>query len=501
MAARGAAGHRTFPHRRGPGAVLRGRTPAAPSGAAPAAAAKAGAASPRPAPPVHAAAAVAAAVGGEKASPREGSPSGKGLLSGLYSMPTRRRLPAGQVPPGGGAERSPAASPKGRMQAALCLPRLGSPSWTIEAAAAAAALPPGTAMPAAARGRCQQLLPPSPDSPQPPDREAPSGPPRAVPPPAPAPRRRDAPRRPAESRRGRRHRGPSAMELLPPEIVQRILLWLPNPEPGEGAEGELCNDRKRAVATLRLVSPAMMSKLRSVPVALRWRRGSMSHLRSLMERWTFSSIHLAGRGVGNKGLEQLLDALRLAPRQDQGRTEGLHLEANKITLAGARLLGAFLCGPAGLGVSRLSLSGNAIGDDGVRVLAEALTFGKVGGRATAQLSHLSLYNTGVGDDGAGVLARLATDQPLLTSLDLDGNHVTCKGAMALASALESGDCSLRSLSLWRNAVGDDGAAALAQAVFINSTLTELDLRGNFSLSRRGKDALLTARPSRLSISV
>eukprot|EP00191_Tetraselmis_sp_GSL018_P010024 CAMPEP_0177617222 /NCGR_PEP_ID=MMETSP0419_2-20121207/24730_1 /TAXON_ID=582737 /ORGANISM="Tetraselmis sp., Strain GSL018" /LENGTH=94 /DNA_ID=CAMNT_0019115645 /DNA_START=504 /DNA_END=784 /DNA_ORIENTATION=+ len=67
---------------------------------------------------------------------------------------------------------------------------------------------------------------------------------------------------------------------------------------------------------------------------------------------------------------------------------------------------------------------NGIGDEGAKVLAEALNNGA--------LTELSLRGNGIGDEGAKALAAALWQNPALTELRLWGNIIGDEGAKALA---------------------------------------------------------------------
>ncbi|KAI9029521.1 kinase-like domain-containing protein [Hyaloraphidium curvatum] len=94
------------------------------------------------------------------------------------------------------------------------------------------------------------------------------------------------------------------------------------------------------------------------------------------------------------------------------------------------------------GYTELKAEGQAIGDSGVRALAEAL-------RSNSTLTTLWLDNNSIGDEGARALAAVL------------------KGNLALAG-----------LSLSSNSFGDEGARALLSSLELNPSLTRLDLANN-----------------------
>jgi uncharacterized protein (TIGR02996 family) len=127
-------------------------------------------------------------------------------------------------------------------------------------------------------------------------------------------------------------------------------------------------------------------------------------------------------------------------------------------------------------VTHLSLSGNRVGYEGVRVLRSSPNLG--------QLQHLNLECNPIGDEGAVALAqcpRLAA----LTHLDLRRTGVTPWGVKALAASPHLRK--LQWLDLSENQIGDAGAGLLAASPNLAAVHT-LNLAG-CSLKGDGVSAL------------
>ena len=78
----------------------------------------------------------------------------------------------------------------------------------------------------------------------------------------------------------------------------------------------------------------------------------------------------------------------------------------------------------------------------------------------------------------------------LTSLDLYGNFIGHKGANSLSEALRV-NTSLTSLGLYRNSIADEGANSLSESLRVNTSLTSLDLSRN-SIGGEGANSLSEA---------
>ncbi|MBL8924312.1 MAG: hypothetical protein JNJ54_36020 [Myxococcaceae bacterium] len=101
----------------------------------------------------------------------------------------------------------------------------------------------------------------------------------------------------------------------------------------------------------------------------------------------------------------------------------------------------------------------------------------------AQLAWLDLSSNAIGNDGAAALAR-ARFAPRLTRLGLEGNQLGSRGAAALVE----GTASLVALDLSANPLGDDGARELAAAPALGQV--ELLMLAGCAIGPAGARALL-----------
>ncbi|MFF0967529.1 gala protein [Streptomyces sp. NPDC003703] len=115
--------------------------------------------------------------------------------------------------------------------------------------------------------------------------------------------------------------------------------------------------------------------------------------------------------------------------------------------------------------------------------------------ASPHARHLLLGTNAIGDEGATAVARAVGSGPHgLHTLYLGCNRIGPDGVTALAGALAA-DTTVRALWLKRNPVGDDGARALAALLRRNTALRTLDLV-NTGLTTAGLRALLDALTDR-----
>jgi NLR family CARD domain-containing protein 3 len=134
----------------------------------------------------------------------------------------------------------------------------------------------------------------------------------------------------------------------------------------------------------------------------------------------------------------------------------LSLENNKIGDDGAKAVAALL---AVSSMAELNLAVNLIGDEGAVALGAGLA-------ASRTLKALSLYHNKVSDHGTSAIGN-TLETSALETLDLSFNAV--RSVDALAEALW-GNSSLSDLDLSGNQIGDEGALKLSKAVEVNRTL-------------------------------
>ena len=132
----------------------------------------------------------------------------------------------------------------------------------------------------------------------------------------------------------------------------------------------------------------------------------------------------------------------------------------------------------------LRLNNNSITSVGASLLADLLDTGKV-------LQDLSLFHNAIADNGVLSLARiLSNSNNTLVELHLGDNQITDQGVQYLAEMLRS-NRSLLSLNLQGNHIKDEGVRILAEVIEKhNSTIETLFLNSNSSLTDLTVDFLL-----------
>eukprot|EP00118_Oscarella_pearsei_P001915 m.8893 g.8893 ORF g.8893 m.8893 type:complete len:1005 (+) comp20952_c0_seq2:2-3016(+) len=189
---------------------------------------------------------------------------------------------------------------------------------------------------------------------------------------------------------------------------------------------------------------------------------------------SYVEVNCENWNVGDRGAEALAEALR-----SNTRVRMLKLGGCEITHVGAQALADTLGDP--LKKSKLlrlefttsndAQRGNPLGNSGAIFLTQILR------NASAVLQHLVVNKCGIGDEGAAALAEALQANYRLLTIHLGENCISDKGAESLGRCLAA-NRRLQGLSLWHNRIFADGAEALAEGLRTNSSLVWLGLGCN-----------------------
>nr|XP_051685771.1 NACHT, LRR and PYD domains-containing protein 2 [Oryctolagus cuniculus] len=184
---------------------------------------------------------------------------------------------------------------------------------------------------------------------------------------------------------------------------------------------------------------------------------------------------------------ELLDTgaklLCVALRHPRCLLQRLSLESCHLTEASCKELSSALI--VNQRLTHLSLAENDLGDGGVKVLCEGLSYPE------CCLQTLVLWCCNVTSEGCAALSRLLQQTSSLTHLDLGLNHIGLAGLRFLCEALKDPCCNLQCLWLWGCSIPPFSCADLSSALAINQTLVSLDL-GQNSLGFSGVKMLCEA---------
>ena len=140
-------------------------------------------------------------------------------------------------------------------------------------------------------------------------------------------------------------------------------------------------------------------------------------------------------GLGDGQLVEIFEAMSVHPQLEQLRLENMNIERNECAT-----LANILC--------------------------------------STNLQGLNLRNNDIGDEGTRIIANALTTNSNLADLFLSHNNITARGCHSLAIILGSTTSNLKILDLRKNSVGNEGALVLANALTTNRKLTYLGLHYN-----------------------
>ena len=232
--------------------------------------------------------------------------------------------------------------------------------------------------------------------------------------------------------------------------------------PGLPKTPELARARGRRVAA-RAKQKVELAVDRQGKGSMLWksRTGGLKELRI---------VHLERQGVTDKKAQFLGEEFALIP---QGRPVHVLLAENWIGEAGAAAIASGLL--ASNCAHRINLAQNRIGGAGAGHFGKLITL-------ESELRSLDLSDNPLGLASFEALGAALSKSATLRVLRLDRTGAGLGGALeALSAALCSADCTLKSLSLRKNAIRGVGACVLAESLAENTCLHVLEL-GNNSIS-------------------
>jgi uncharacterized protein (TIGR02996 family) len=216
-----------------------------------------------------------------------------------------------------------------------------------------------------------------------------------------------------------------------------------------------------------------------------------------------AALDLSFNGVCDGGVRLLARSAALPRLRELALNDNGHVSGDGV----AQLAGS----PHLAGLRVLDVSGNDVGDAGVRAVVKSLTLTRlhtfrvfanhIGDAGVAALvgselfvrlmtrdAALDLRQNAIGAAGTAALGEAAA-AAAVEVIDLSGNYLGDEGLMALARS--GGFPRLRKLSVRQNQIGDRGAFALARSPIMRQ-LVSLDVSAN-QLTPKGIDALWSAR--------
>ncbi|XP_072892597.1 NACHT, LRR and PYD domains-containing protein 12-like [Hemitrygon akajei] len=181
---------------------------------------------------------------------------------------------------------------------------------------------------------------------------------------------------------------------------------------------------------------------------------------------SLTDLDLSVNKLGDSGVKLVSAALR----NPECKIQKLRLRDVSLTDSGAEdLVSALSTNPS---LTDLDLSVNKLGDSGVKLVSAALR------NPECKIQKLRLDKVGLTDSGAEDLVSALSTKPSLTDLDLSGNKLGDSGVKLVSAALMNPECKIQKLELNNVDLTDSGAEDLVSALRTNPSLTELDLSYN-----------------------
>ncbi|XP_059817765.1 ribonuclease inhibitor-like [Hypanus sabinus] len=194
--------------------------------------------------------------------------------------------------------------------------------------------------------------------------------------------------------------------------------------------------------------------------------GAEDLISALSTNPSLTELNLSGNKLGDSGVKLVSAALR----NPECKIQRLGLSGVGLTDSGAEdLVSALSTNPS---LTELDLSGNKLGDSGVKLVSAALR------NPECKIQKLWLGDVGLTDSGAEDLVSALSTNPSLTDLSLSGNKLGDSGVKLVSAALRNPECKIQRLWLGDVGLTDSGAEDLVSALSTNPSLTDLSLSGN-----------------------
>ncbi|KAH1171782.1 hypothetical protein KIL84_007400, partial [Mauremys mutica] len=162
----------------------------------------------------------------------------------------------------------------------------------------------------------------------------------------------------------------------------------------------------------------------------------------LFTNWSLEKLDLSANTLGDSGLKHLCEGLK----HPHCKLQILLLWQCHLTAACCGDLAAALSTNQSL--TELELSGNKLGDSGIKVLCEGLK------HARCKLQKLVVWDCHLTDACCGALSSLLSTNQSLRELNLSGNNLSYSGVKLLCEGLKHPNCQLQKLDLSENHIDE-----------------------------------------------
>ncbi|XP_072133414.1 uncharacterized protein [Mobula birostris] len=231
------------------------------------------------------------------------------------------------------------------------------------------------------------------------------------------------------------------------------------------------NDNKLGDSGVKLVSAAL--KKAKCKIQKLWLRdvgltdsGAKDLASALSSNPSLTELNLGANKLGDSGVKLVSAALK----NSECKIQKLWLYDVGLTDSGAKDLNSTLSTNQSL--TELSLNDNKLGDSGVKLVSEALKISE------CKIQKLSLRNVGLTDSGVEDLLSALRTNPSLTELNLSGNKLGDSGVKLVSEALRNSECKIQKLWLYDVGLTANGAKEIISTLSTNRSLKELSLNDN-----------------------
>lgn len=127
------------------------------------------------------------------------------------------------------------------------------------------------------------------------------------------------------------------------------------------------------------------------------------------------------------------------------------------------------------GKTNITLKDKFIGPEGAKVIEEALTSTD----DSVKISKLDLCGSYVGDEGLKIIGNALRHSKTLTDIELENQHFSVEDAKAIGEALKENK-NLTEVDLISNYISSDAELIIEEALLANHSLTHLNLCGTLN---------------------